>query len=307
MSGNMMFQFQLTMFIMLAIGFVCARLGMFTRKGRESQVNVFINVMIPCSVISAFYKSLTPDVLKQGSWMVFAFTVNLTFCWLIGKVLYRRIRPDEQGILKYATIISNAQFMGFPIVLTVFGEEGLMLASMAMIPATIFSWTVALAQFTSMDGKQGIKSVLKHPCFLAVIIGIVLGVLQIPLHSSITDALERMGNCVMPIAMLIIGSILAGVKPKSILDWKLYYFSAIRLIGIPAVLYLLFTVMRLDPLVRNVTVVMSATPAGTITAMLAEEHGANAEFASQLIFVSTLLSIITLPVLYTLLQLPTIL
>ena len=107
----------------------------------------------------------------------------------------------------------------------------------------------------------------------------------------------------MPIAMLIIGSILAGVKARSILDWKLYYFSAIRLIGIPAVMYLFFTAVKLDPLVRNVLVVMAGTPAGTITAMLAEEHGANAEFASQLILVSTLLSMITLPILYTLLQL----
>ena len=303
MSGNLMFELQLTMFIMLAIGFFCAKRGMFTKEGRECLVSIFINVMIPCSVVSAFYKNMTQDLLGKGGLMVLAFTADLTFCWLIGKVLYIKIRSDEQGILKYATIISNAQFMGFPIIQAIFGQEGLMLASMAMIPSTIFTWTVALAQFTSMDGKKGIKSVLKHPCFLSVVAGILLGALKIPLPSCMVDVLDRMGNCVMPIAMLIIGSILAGVKARSILDWKLYYFSAIRLIGIPAVMYLFFTAVKLDPLVRNVLVVMAGTPAGTITAMLAEEHGANAEFASQLILVSTLLSMITLPVLYTLLQL----
>ena len=253
--------------------------------------------MIPCSIIVAFYGSLTSEVLVRGIWMILAYTVNLTFCWGAGKFLYRGVEGDKQGILKYATIISNAQFMGFPIVQAVMGEEGLMLASLAMIPGTVFTWTIALAQFTKIDGRQGLKSTLKHPCFLSVIIGVLLVSLRIPLHTSILDAMERLGNCVMPISMLIIGSILSDVKLKDILDWRLYYYSVIRLIGIPAVLYLSFTILRLDPVVKNVVVIMAAMPAGTVTAMLAEKHGANAQFASQLIFVSTLLSVLTLSVL----------
>lgn len=297
MGDNVMFQLQLTMFLLLGIGFVCARLGMFTAKGRESVVNVFINVMIPCSIITAFYGSLTLEVLVRGIWMILAYTANLTFCWAVGKVLYRGVEKDKQGILKYATIISNAQFMGFPIVQAAIGEEGLMLASLAMIPGTVFTWTIALAQFTKIDGRQGLKNMLTHPCFLSVIIGVMLVLLRIPLHTSILDAMERLGNCVMPISMLIIGSILSDVNLKDILDWRLYYYSAIRLIGIPTALYFGFTALRLDPVVKNVVVIMAAMPAGTVTAMLAEKHGGNAQFASQLIFVSTLLSVVTLSVL----------
>lgn len=296
MNGNLMFQLQLTMFLILAVGFLCTKLGMFNAKGRESIVNVFINIMIPCSVITAFYGSLTAEILIRGIWMVVAYTFNLIFCWLLGKFLYWKIEDDKRGVLKYATIISNAQFMGFPIVQAVMGEEGLMLASLAMIPGTIFTWTIALAQFTKIDGRKGVKSTLTHPCFLSVVIGIVLAVFKLPLHRSILDAMERLGNCVMPISMLIIGSILAGVRVKAIFDWKLYYYSAIRLIFIPAVLYFVFTLIGLDSLVKNAVVVMAAMPAGTVTAMLAEKHGANAQFASQLIFVSTLLSIVTLSV-----------
>ena len=296
-SLNVMFRLQLTMFLLLAVGFFCAKKGMITRKGRESLVSVFINVMIPCSIVSAFCSNLTLEILRRGIWMVLAYTFNLTFCWLIGKVLYRNVEADKQGILKYATIISNAQFMGFPIVQSAMGEEGLMLASLAMIPGTVFTWTIALAQFTSIDKKQGIKSILTHPCFWSILIGVLLAVGNIPLHSSIIDSVDRLGNCVMPIAMLIIGSILADVELKSIFDWKLYYFSAVRLLLIPAALYLIFTLLHTDALVKNVVVIMAAMPAGTVTAMLAEKHGANAEFASQLIFVSTLFSIVTLSVL----------
>lgn len=297
MGGNVMFQLQLTMFLLLAVGFLCAKLNMFTQKGRESMVSIFINVMIPCSIVSAFYKSLTMEILMKGIWMVLAYTFNLTFCWGIGKVLYQGIEQDKRGVLRYATIISNAQFMGFPIVQAAMGEPGLMLASLAMIPGTVFTWTIALAQFTKIDGKQGVKSIFTHPCFWSIIIGVCLAVFRVPLPEFVTDSLERLGGCVMPVSMLIIGSILAGVELKSVFDWKLYYYSMIRLIGIPAALYLIFTLVHLDPLVKNVVVVMAAMPAGTITAMLAEKHGANAEFASQLIFVSTLLSIVTLSVL----------
>lgn len=297
MDGNIMFHLQLTMFLLLAVGFVCAKLGMLTAKGRESMVTVFINIMIPCSIITAFYSNLTPETLVRGAWMLVAYTFNLSFCWVISQVLYRKVEPDKRGILKYTTIISNAQFMGFPIVQAAVGDEGLMLASIAMIPGTVFTWTIALAQFTKIDGKQGVKSVFTHPCFWSVIIGVCLAAFKIPLHPSISDSLERLGNCVMPVSMLIIGSILAGVKPKAILDWRLYYFSFVRLIGIPVCLYLIFTLVGLDPMVKNVVVIMAAMPAGTVSAMLAEKHGANAEFASQIIFVSTLLSIVTLSVL----------
>lgn len=297
MGQNVMFELQLTMFVLLAVGFVCTRLGMFTQKGRESMTNIFINIMIPCSIITAFYESLTIELLIKGIWMVLAYTFNLTFCWAIGKVLYRWAEPDKRGILKYATIISNAQFMGFPIVQAAMGQEGLMLASLAMIPGTVFTWTIALAQFTEISGRNGVKSVFTHPCFWSVIIGVCMAVFRIPLHNSIFDALSRLGNCVMPVSMLIIGSILAGVHLKSIFDWRLYYYSFIRLIAIPAVLYLIFTLVHLDPTVKRVVVIMAAMPAGTVTAMLAEKHGANAEFASQLIFVSTVLSIVTLSVL----------
>lgn len=297
-----MLRLQLTMFLMMAVGYLCAKKGMFTAEGRESMVSVFISVMIPCSIVSAFYENLSMDVLIKGIWMVLAYTFNLCFCWAIGKPLYRRMEPDKRGILRYATIISNAQFMGFPIVQAAVGDEGLMLASMAMIPGNVFTWTIALAQFTKIDGRQGIRSVLTHPCFLSVVVGVLISALHVPLPVFVADAMERMGNCVMPVSMLIIGSILAGIRPRSVLDWRLYYYSAIRLIGIPVVLYLVFTLVRLDPLIRNVTVIMAAMPAGTVTAMLAEKHGANAEFASQLIFVSTLLSIVTLSVLSAVLQ-----
>lgn len=297
MKGNVMLQLQLTMFLMLAVGYICTKRKMFTTTAREGLVNVFISVMIPCSIISAFLENLTVDILIKGVWMILAYTFNLSFCWAIGKVLYKRMTPDKQGILKYATIISNAQFMGFPIVQAAVGDAGLMLASLAMIPGTVFTWTIALAQFTKIDGKQGVKSVFTHPCFWSVIIGVLLAVLRIPLPYFVKDSLERLGNCVMPVSMLIIGSILAGINPNAIFDWKLYYYSAVRLIGIPLVLYLVFTLVHLDPMVKNVVVIMAAMPAGTVTAMLAEKHGADAEFASQLIFVSTLLSIVTLSVL----------
>ena len=106
----------------------------------------------------------------------------------------------------------------------------------------------------------------------------------------------------MPVSMLIIGATLSQVKLGDIFEWRLYYYSFIRLAGIPAVLYFAFTLLGLAPEVKNTIVLMAAMPAGTVTAMLAEKHGADASFASRLIFVSTLLSIFTLSIIYRLLM-----
>ena len=106
----------------------------------------------------------------------------------------------------------------------------------------------------------------------------------------------------MPVSMLIIGAILSEVRLRDIFDWQLYYYSFFRLIGIPAVLFAVFTLLNIDPMVRNTTVIMAAMPAGTVTAMLAQKHGADASFASRVIFVSTFLSIFTLSAVYGLLS-----
>ena len=119
-----------------------------------------ISIMIPCSIVSSFYSSLTPKLLVRGAWMVAAYTGTLTFCWLAGKILYRPFETSKKQVLNYATMISNAQFMGFPIVEAVLGEEGLVLAALAMIPGNIFTWTIALAQFTKINGKDGIKNTM---------------------------------------------------------------------------------------------------------------------------------------------------
>lgn len=302
MGDNIMFQLQLTMFLMLAVGFICAKRGLLNEKGRESITNVFISIMIPCSIVSSFYSSLTPKLLVRGAWMVAAYTGTLTFCWLAGKILYRPFETSKKQVLNYATMISNAQFMGFIIVEAVLGEEGLVLAALAMIPGNIFTWTIALAQFTKINGKDGIKNTLTHPCFLSVVIGVFLAALRIPLPASLTDGIQRFGDCVMPVSMLIIGATLSQVKLGDIFDWRLYYYSFIRLAGIPAVLYFAFTLLGLAPEVKSTIVLMAAMPAGTVTAMLAEKHGADASFASRLIFVSTLLSIFTLSIIYRLLM-----
>lgn len=299
--SSVMLKLQLTMFFIMALGWICAKRGIFTKSGREAVTGLFINLMIPASIISAFFESLTPETIVRGLYMVAAYTVCLLLAWLAGKALYRRFPMRQQKILKYATIVSNAQFMGFPVIQAMTGSEGLVLASMAMIPVSVFTWTIALAQFTEINGRQGIRNTLTNPCFCAVVIGVGLVFLPIPLHPGITDALQAVGNCVMPVSMLIIGSILAETDIRSVLDWKLYYFSFIRLIAIPAVLYFLFTAVHLDPLVKNVTVIMAAMPAGTVTAMLAEKYGADARFASSVIFISTLLGIVSLPILAALL------
>ncbi|WP_283682387.1 AEC family transporter [Parablautia sp. Marseille-Q6255] len=295
MNAGIMLQLQITMFIILAVGIICTKIKVFTAIGRKTVTDIFIDIMIPSSIISAFRKSFSFETLEKGLWMAAAYTCTLTFCWLIGKVAYRNVEHSKQGILKYATIISNAQFMGFPIIQAIMGEEGLVLASMAMIPGSIFTWTVALGQFTKINRYEGLKNTLLHPCFCSVIIGICLGLFRVPLYSGIYAALEYLGSCVMPVSMLIIGSILSEVNLKSILDWKLYYFSIIRLLAIPLTMFFVFSIVKIDPSVRNTIVLMSAMPAGTVTAILAEKHEADAQFASCLIFISTLLSIITLP------------
>ena len=215
--------------------------------------------------------------------------------FLLNKVLYLWVPPGRSLILKYATITNNAAFMGFPILGAIYGEIGILYGSIFIIPMRIVMWTSGLSLFTSMENKKRIITLITHPCLLAVFIGFGYAFAPFTLPRFLSDAIMWVGECVRVIPMIIVGSILSGVKFKEVLDKHCFYYSFIRLIAVPAIVFGAMVLLKLDPIVIGVAVLMAGMPAAVVTAALSEKYGQDSEFASKTIFISTALSIITLP------------
>lgn len=284
------------MFILIAIGYFITRRGMFSQKARADMTNAVIYVILPCNIFLSFSKDVTSDVLHQCLVVLIAAVCAQIFYVLLNLVLYRRFKPERQAVMKYATMCNNAGFMGLPVIESVFGSTGLLYGAIVLIPIRVAMWTAGLAQFTHTDMKTKVKALATHPCMWAVILGFIYMLLPVTLPAVITGTLDTLGRCTTALTMIIVGSILSEVEIKSVVDFDCFYFSFFRLAVIPLAIYAVMHLCGADPLVTGVCVLSSAMPAATTTAMLAEKYGADSKFASKLIFVSTVLSLVTLPI-----------
>lgn len=170
-------------------------------------------------------------------------------------------------------------------------------ASIYLIPQRIMMWSAGISCFTGTKGKQVIKKVLTHPCIVAVIIGVVLLIFQVRLPGGIEKTLRYSSNCTTALSMIVIGNILAEVQASEILERDCLWFCLIRLIVFLAVVLLVCRLLGLDELVTEVSVVLAGMPAATTTAILAAKYDGDAHFAVKIVFLSTVLSLVTVPVL----------
>jgi len=272
-----------------------AKGGILSGKTRTELTNLVIYVILPCNIFNAFLRGITPEMLRHsGVILLCAFGLQF-LVFLLNKVIYVRIPNEKSVILKYTTISNNSAFMGLPILGAVFGDIGVLYGSIFLIPMRILMWTSGLSLFTSLDGKKQIKNLITHPCMLAVFLGFGYVFAPFSLPSFLADAIRWVGEVTRVMPMIIVGSILSEVKLREVLDKHCFYFSFFRLFAIPAVMFFALRLLDLDPVVVGVSVLMAAMPSAIVTAMLAEKYGQDSVFASKTVFVSTILSLITLP------------
>ena len=158
-------------------------------------------------------------------------------------------------------------------------------------------WTAGLTLFTQIDKKKALKSMITHPCVIAVFAGFVLMLSQISFPAFITGTISSISKCTSAVSMIVIGSVLAEIEWKKVLDKEVLYFSFLRLVGYPLLVFATLKLLNVSGLITGLSVLMTGMPAGATTAVLAEQYGCDSKLAARLILVSTLLSIITIPLL----------
>ncbi|MGM9940720.1 MAG: AEC family transporter [Bulleidia sp.] len=293
-----MLTLQIEIFLLMAVGYGLSETGHFDRKTRSQVTDIVISVVLPCSIIRSFQIRMSQEVLLSTFLiLLISFGIQILY-YLFNLILYRNMDEARRICCKYGTMVSNAGFLGMPIAEGVFGAQGLLYASVFLIPQRIFMWSYGLSLFAG--GKQGgvVKKLMTHPCIIAVLIGIVLMVMtsfDIALPSFLDRTIQALAQCNTALSMLVIGGILSDVDPKSMFDRDALFYSLIRLIVLPLVIMVILRLVHMAELPSNVCILLSAMPAASTTAMLAEKYDGDAAFASKLVFVSTLLSLVTLP------------
>ena len=283
---------QITIFGTMLVGLIVRKLGIVGPDARKDLTNLVINIVLPCNIITSFITRLSTDLLRECV-TIFLVSVGVqAFSVIYGKVLYRKESPSRSMNLRYGIICSNAGFLGNPIAEGLYGATGLMLASIYLIPQRIMMWSEGIAIYSGIsDKKETAKKVISHPCVLACIVGLILLLTQADIPEVILTPIQTIGHCNTALSMMVIGMILAEINIKEIVDKTVILYSLQRLVIIPLIIYVVLTILPASHLVRGLSVILAAMPAGATTSMLASKYDRDPVFATKLVVFSTLCSI----------------
>ena len=238
---------QITIFLLVATGFVLKKIHISGAPGTEKHQR-YGDLCDPALQYSA---GVSGQPCRRGIDVLYrsAFDLCLYSGFLrdIRRILFRREPEGRNKCLRYGTICSNAGFLGNPIAEGVYGAEGLMLASIYLIPQRIMMWSSGLAVFSGVsDKKQTLKKVMTHPCILACILGIIFMFAGVELPPGLDGMVTALGNCNTAMSMMVIGMILADINPKDFWDLTVVKYTVHRLIVIPGIVYIACRFLPLD-------------------------------------------------------------
>ena len=290
-----MIDMQLMMFLLVGIGFFIRKKGIVNTEGRMNMIDLCLYITLPFNVLHSFLRKWDWNLfIACGVILLLSIGFNAISVFF-STILYKKQEINRQKSLKYGTIISNSGFLGNPMVEGIYGSEGLLYAALFMLPVRIVMWTIGIAVFLKGRKEKLWKNVLTHPCIVAIYVGVIVMVCGIQFPTFVEKTIVGISGCNTPLSMMLIGMMLAEVKPKGLIDKTMVFYTAIRLLVIPAVVFAITGLLPIDGMLRGITVIMAGMPAPITTALLSAKYGGDEKYATGMVFLSTILSLITLP------------
>lgn len=297
----------LSLLIIILVGVYSNRKGIITNDLNKGLTDILIKIALPFMIVSSFMFTYD-DTIKTN--VIKTFYYSLGAYAAMGAISYIMLLPvkgNKRTVLHFANIFVNTGYVGFPVLNSIFGAEGIIYGSIFNLFFVIFIWTYGIMLYKGKLEKGYLKneilSLLFNPSIIAVIIGIIIMVFDIKIKGALLQSIKSIGSITGPLSMLIIGVILSNVKIKQHLkDWTVYYGIIIKLLFIPVVIYLMSLLTGDSSKAAYSVIIMTAMPASAMTSILAEVYDKENEFAAIIVSATTLISLITVPVLVNLLS-----
>lgn len=293
-----LFQLQGTLFAMMLIGAWMRHQGVIDENGKKCLTDLCVNIIIPCNIFKSCLIEFNMGIFRSCSLLLLSAVLLQILCLLLNKVVFNRYSQQRKKVLQYSTIVPMSGFLGNPIAEGIYDDLGVLYTSIFLIPMRIVMWSVGTTYFiadAAVDKKKVIKNIATHPCLLAVYLGLFFMITQLPLPKLVTETIRYIGNCNSAITMFIVGTILTDVKPSEIFQRDTLGFCGFRLIILPAIALAVGLALGLDNTSLGVSVLMTGMPAGATTAIFAARYHSDAPFAARCVVMTTLLSMISLP------------
>ena len=302
MNGVLMQVLELV--LMIAVGIGVAKLGVITQEGRKVLTNLVLYVTQPFLVINSFQVDYNPKLLGgMGVIAVFA-ALSLAAFYGLGILLWPRGDDGKRRVFRHAMLFSNCGFMGYPVLLTLFGKNGVVYGSIYVLVFTVYLWTLGVYIYAGKSGTW--KQVLLQPGLIAVAVGIPMFIFNFRWPSWLSwlgDTVSGIGSLTTPLAMITVGALVAeGDFRELFKDWTISIPVTARLILLPAIALGAFWLLggiwpgaRLASPAVQAGILLTAMPVAANAAIFASMFAVKPQYAAHTVLVSTLLSVATIP------------
>lgn len=299
MAADAVLHQMIILFIGIVIGFGAIKLKIIDQRGTKAITALVMNVILPLFIVES---GITANHSTSGSTMMLYFGVSLlcyALAYVMGFLLSRTpLIPDgDKRLCSFMTTFANNGFMGLPIIGALFGPDAVLYATVFNLPFNFLVFSVGIV-LVSDDAKLSAINprMFLNPCLVASLLAILLYLFPLPVPTLATDALNLFGSATVPLAMIVTGASLAKESARDIfLNPGLYAISLVKLAAVPAISFFLLSAIFADAQMIQVGTMLMAMPVAANATMLCVQYGGDDRYASRGIFLSTLLSLITVP------------
>ncbi|MCQ2404808.1 MAG: AEC family transporter [Clostridia bacterium] len=303
--GNIVNQ-MLLLFLLMAAGFIADKCKVMNADLNRGLSKLVLNVTLPAMVLAAVLKAdhslETAQVFVLLGVAVGLYLFLIPLGYLFTKLL--AVKDGEKGVYRYSFIFGNIGFMGFPVVAAIYAGDAVMAvfyASFFQLPFCFLNYTLGVHLMAGEDApKRPLWKAALQPGVIVPIVGLALYLLNVSMPDVIVGTADKLGSITTPASMLIIGATVAEMPLKNVfVTWRLYPATVIKIAIVPGLFWALLRVLSLplDPIMLGVAVIMAAMPTANSSTMLCHTYGGDAELAASSVVVTTIASVVGVPLL----------
>ncbi len=288
------------MAVLVAVGLFLSKKHFLSAQGTKDLGAILLKLIIPCVIIKSYLVDFSMERLKGLALSALLCLIGYVIAMVLSGLVFGTRRPIEN----FASSFCNAGFIGIPLVQAVVGDEGVFYLAISIAMLNLFQWTYGVYVMTKNKEAISAKTIIKNPVVIALIIGLALFFIPVQIPTIIETILGYIAGMNTPIAMILIGTYMAGLSFKRIVATRRAYSCVLmRLIVIPAVTLLVFALLPIHNYDVLITCMLAfMTSVGANICIFAQQYDSDYELSVITVCLSTILSIVTVPVFFVIAQ-----
>ncbi len=303
MNSNVINQV-LILFLTMFVGIYAKKKNYINKEINDGLSKILLNITLPLLIISSFNTNFSKNMMINAEKIIIYGVIIHIVLIIFSKIVYFKLPQGKKGIAKFVTLFANSGFMGYPVLKGIYGSPGVFYCSILGIVINLFMFSYGIMVLKEEGGNtfRELKKIIFNPAIIATVIGILIFITGIKIPNVIGLTINSVGSMTSPLSMIIVGVMLGETNLKTAFSGKIVYIlTFIRLILVPIIIFFVLKLLGAPNLIIEIIVLLEALPVASNTAVLSFQYGGDNTLAVKSIFVSTVFSIVTIPLITKLL------